>query len=183
MNSVATAPYEQSLKAKQLLSFFLDEEPFAFEVSKVREVVDCSAGLTRVPRMPDFMRGVLNLRGSVLPVVDMGVRFGMGEIAETVDTCIIVVEVDVEGEPTVLGAMVDAVDEVFELPHEALEAPPKMGAKLPTEYITAMARRDEDFIIVLDADRVLSADEIIAVRKTSAPAESAPGKTRSSGKG
>jgi purine-binding chemotaxis protein CheW len=156
---------EQTAGSVQYLSFFLDEESFAFEVSKVREVVDCSVSLTRVPRMPDFMRGVLNLRGSVLPVVDMGVRFGLGPISETIDTCIIVVEVDVEGELSVLGAMVDAVDEVFELPSAALEAPPKMGAKLPTEYIKGMAPKEGDFSIVLDADRVLSTDEIIAVRK------------------
>jgi purine-binding chemotaxis protein CheW len=166
-----TAAYEDNRGADQFLSFFLDDESFAFEVHKVREVLDCSAGVTRVPRMPAFMRGVLNLRGSVLPVVDMGVRFGMGEISETIDTCIIVVEVDVDGESTVLGAMVDAVDEVFEMSAGELEAPPKMGAKLPTEYIKAMAPRGDDFSIVLDADRVLSADEIIAVRKAGAPAE------------
>lgn len=161
---------DQQLELRQFLSFFLDEEVFALDVSKVREVLD-RTDLTRVPRMPAFMRGVLNLRGSVLPVVDMRVRFGMGEVAETVDTCIIVVEVEIEGEVTPLGAMVDAVDEVFELGAEDLEAPPKMGAKLKTEYIAAMARRGEDeFMIVLDADRVFSVDEIIAVKKAGAAA-------------
>lgn len=168
---MTSTTYDQSTDVQQFLSFYLDEEPFAFEVSKVREVVDCSAGITRVPRMPAFMRGVLNLRGSVLPVVDMGVRFGMGAVEATVESCIIVVEVEIEGEITLLGAMVDAVDEVFEVASQGLEAAPKIGAKLPTEYIKAMARRDDDFVIVLDADRVLSADEIIAVRKTAAPKE------------
>jgi purine-binding chemotaxis protein CheW len=123
--------------------------------------------LTRVPRMPPFMRGVLNLRGSVLPVVDMRVRFGMGDVIETIDTCIIVVEVAVEDEITVLGAMVDGVNEVFELAPVDLEAPPKMGAKLPTEFIEAMGRRNDDFIIILNADRVFSTDEIIAVKTAS----------------
>ena len=168
---MTSTTYDRTMDVQQFLSFYLDDEPFAFEVSKVREVVDCSTGITRVPRMPAFMRGVLNLRGSVLPVVDMGVRFGMGAVEETIDSCIIVVEVEIEGEITLLGAMVDAVDEVFELAPQGLEAPPKIGAKLPTEYIKAIARRDEDFVIVLDADRVLSADEIIAVRKTAAPKE------------
>lgn len=149
--------------AHQFLSFTLDAEVFALDVHKVREVLDRTE-LTRVPRMPDFMRGVLNIRGSILPVIDMRVRFGMGQVVETVDTCIVVVEVDVEGETTVLGAMVDGVDEVFELDASALEPPPKMGAKLKTEFIEAMGRRDDGLIIILDADRVFSSDEIVAVR-------------------
>lgn len=165
---------EQPVATRQFLSFLLDDEVFALDVSRVREVLD-RTDLTRVPRMPSFMRGVLNLRGSVLPVVDMRVRFGMGEVVETVNTCIVVVEVEIEGEPTPLGAMVDAVDEVFELGVDDLEAPPKMGAKLKTEYISAMARRGEDdFMIVLDADRVFSADEIIAVKRAGAAAAPSP---------
>ena len=150
----------------QYLSFVLDGELFALDVAKVREVLD-RTDLTRVPRMPPFMRGVLNLRGIVLPVVDMRVRFGMGDVIETIDTCIVVVEVEVEGEVTILGAMVDGVDEVFELAPTDLEAPPKMGAKLPTEFIEAMGRREDDFIIILNADRVFSTDEIIAVKTAS----------------
>ena len=163
---------EESVDMRQFLSFFLDDEVFAFDVSRVREVLDRTE-LTRVPRMPAFMRGVLNLRGSVLPVVDLGVRFGMGAIDETLDTCIIVVDVDVEGESTVLGAMVDAVDQVFDLPSSALDAPPKIGAKLQTEFIEALGRRGDEFIIVLNVDRVFSADEIIAVRKASISAPAA----------
>jgi len=157
---------------RQFLSFVLDDEVFAFDVAKVREVLDRTE-LTRVPRMPAFMRGVLNLRGRVLPVVDLGVRFGMGEIVESVDTCIIVVDVELDGERTMLGAMVDGVDEVFELPERALEPAPKMGTKLQTEFVRALGRRDDGFIIVLDADRVFSADEIVAVRKAAVAGQSA----------
>jgi len=165
---MTTDYFEPLAGMQQYLSFMLDEELFALDVRKVREVLD-RTDLTRVPRMPPFMRGVLNLRGSVLPVVDMRTRFGMGKVVETIDTCVVVVEVEVEGEITVLGAMVDAVDEVFELAPNDLEAPPKMGAKLPTEYIEAMGRREDDFIIILNADRVFSTDEIIAVRSATEP--------------
>ena len=164
---VAADAYGQPGEMRQFLSFFLDDEVFALDVDKVREVLDRTQ-LTRVPRMPEFMRGVLNLRGTVLPVVDMGVRFGLGAIKETVNTCIIVVEVEMEGEITVLGAMVDGVDEVFELAPGDLEAPPRMSAKLKTEFIATMGRRGEEFMIILDADRVFSAEEIVAVRKAAA---------------
>lgn len=167
---------------RQFLSFYLDNEQFALDVVKVLEVLDRTE-LTRVPRMPAFMRGVLNLRGTVLPVVDMRVRFSMGEIVETLDTCIIVVEVEVDGEPTALGAMVDGVDEVFELGPDDIEEPPRMGAKLATEFIEAMARKDEGFIIVLNADRVFSADEIIALRSASADSQAPKTKTPRKKKG
>ncbi len=177
---MATPDYYEPLAGmRQFLSFFLDDEVFALDVSRIREVLD-QTELTRVPRMPPFMRGVLNLRGSVVPVVDMRVRFGMGRVVETLDTCIIVAEIEMDGEITVLGAMVDGVNEVFELAPDDLEAPPKMGAKLPTEFIEAMGRHDDGFIIILNADRVFSTDEIIAVRDAATPA--APAKPAASRK-
>lgn len=155
---------------RQFVSFDLDEETFALDVARVREILDWT-GVTRVPRMPAFMRGVMNVRGAVIPVVDLRVKFGMDPVEPTVDTCVVVAEVEVDGEPTVVGALVDKVREVFEVSDEALEPPPRMGAKLEAEFIEALVRYEDSVLIVLDIDHVLSADEIIAVRKASVESE------------
>src|SRR5574340_119405 len=101
-------------EAAQYLDFKLGDEVFAIDVSKIREILDLTT-ITKVPHMPPYMRGVINLRGSVVSVIDMRMKFGMPTVDATVDTCIVVVEVSVEGESTVLGALVDSVQEVFEL--------------------------------------------------------------------
>ncbi len=143
----------------QYLTFELDREVFAVEIGKVREVLDFTR-VTRVPKMPDFLRGVINLRGSVVPVADLRLKFGMSEAQETVNTCIVVMEIDLDGEPTVLGALADSVQEVLELPVERIEAPPKIGTRLKPGFIKGMGKRDDDFIIILDIDRIFSTDEI-----------------------
>ncbi len=155
--------YDDGRSVSQLLSFVLDDEVFAVSVSHVREILD-RTDTTRIPRMPAFMRGALNVRGSVVPVVDLRVKFGLPATEVTVDTCVVIAEVSVDGETTVLGALVDAVRDVFEVGPEDLSPPPRMGTKLDTQFIEAMARHEGEFIIVLDIDRVLSADEIIALR-------------------
>ncbi|MCX8006943.1 MAG: chemotaxis protein CheW [Coriobacteriia bacterium] len=149
---------------RQFVSFDLDDETFALEVSRVREILDWS-DITRVPRMPAFMRGVMNVRGSVIPVVDLRVKFGMAPVEPTADTCVLVAEVAVDGELTVVGAMVDKVREVFEVLPDAMEPPPRMGAKLDTEFIEALVRHEDQVLIALDIDHVLSVDEVIAIRK------------------
>lgn len=159
---------------RQFLSFALDGEVFALDVAKVREILD-RTDTTRIPRMPGYMRGALNLRGSVVPVIDLRVKFGLEPVEPTPDTCVVVIEVDVDGETAVIGGMVDAVEEVFELPEDRLEAPPKMGAKLDAEFIEAMGRRDDGFVIILNADRVFSVDEVIEIRQS--VAEAAPSDT------
>ncbi len=146
----------------QYLTFELDREIFAVEIGKVREVLD-STRVTRVPKMPDFLRGVINLRGSVVPVADLRLKFGMPGTKETVNTCIVVMEIDLEGEPTVLGALADSVQEVLELPVDRIEPPPRIGTRLKTGFIKGMGKRDEDFIIILDIDRIFSTDEIATV--------------------
>jgi purine-binding chemotaxis protein CheW len=150
---------------RQFLSFLLDGEVFALDVSKVREILD-RTDLTRIPRMPRYMRGALNLRGAVVPVIDLRVKFGLEPAEVTLDTCVIVIEVVVDGETSVIGGLVDAVDEVFELPEDRLEPAPRMGARLDAEFIEAMGRRDDDFVIILDADRVFSVDEVIEIRSS-----------------
>ncbi len=147
--------------SRQYLAFTLGEEVFAVEVSHVREILEFTA-VTRVPKTPEFMRGVINLRGSVVPVLDMRLKFGLAETSATINTCIVVLEVIVDGEKTVMGALVDSVQEVFELEPSQIEAPPRIGIQLRTEFIKGMGKRnDEHFVIILDIDKVFSTEELI----------------------
>ena len=147
----------------QYLTFKLDEEVFALGIDKVREVLDYTS-VTKVPQTPDFMRGVINLRGSVVPVVDMRLKFGMAKTEKTVNTCIIIVEINLEGETTVLGALADSVQEVLDLEPQQIEPAPNIGTKLRTEFIRGMGKRGEQFIIILDIDKVFSGEELSAVQ-------------------
>lgn len=148
----------------KFVTFQLDEEEFALEISKVREVLDFTT-VTKVPQTPDFMVGVINLRGNVVPVVDLRLKFGMSETRNTVDTRILIVEVTVDEETTVLGALADAVREVIELESGQIGPPPKIGTRLRTEFIHGMARKDEEFIIILNVDLVFSSDDLVAVQE------------------
>lgn len=153
------------METTQFLTFKLADEVFALDISKVREVLDFTT-VTKVPRTPEFMRGVINLRGSVVPVVDLRLKFGMIMTENTVNTCIIIVEVTVDGETTVLGALADSVQEVLDLDPASIDAAPKIGTRLNTEFISGMGKRDDRFVIILDIDKVLSADEITQVQGT-----------------
>jgi len=143
----------------QYLTFKLEDEVFALGISQVREVLDYTA-VTRIPEMPDFMLGVINLRGSVVPVVDMRLKFGMERTEKKVNTCIIIVEIDLDGETTILGALADSVQEVMDLDPDQVEAPPRIGTRLKSKFIKGMGKRDNQFIIILDINRVFSADEL-----------------------
>ncbi len=147
----------------QYLTFRLEEEIFALDITKVREVLDFTS-ITKVPRTPEFMRGVINLRGSVVPVVDMRLKFAMSNTQKTVNTCIIIVEISVDGDTTVLGALADSVQEVIELSPEQIEPAPRIGTRLRTEFIRGMGKRDEQFVIILDIDKVFSIDELSLVQ-------------------
>ena len=149
-------------KAATYLTFMLDGEVFAIDVQNVREVLDYTS-ITRVPRTPDFMRGVINLRGSVVPVIDMRLKFGMESTDDTVDTCVVVMEISLDGETTVIGALADSVKEVFDLDPAQIEPPPRIGTRLNTEFIRGMGKHEDQFIIILDIDRVFSADELVLV--------------------
>jgi purine-binding chemotaxis protein CheW len=151
------------IETTQYLTFKLDEEIFALDIAKVREVLDYTT-ITKVPRTPEFMRGVINLRGSVVPVVDMRLKFGMTKTDKTVNTCIIIVEITLVGETVVLGALADAVHEVIELEPEQIEPAPKIGTRLKTDFIRGMGRRNDAFIIILDIDKVFSSDELSLVQ-------------------
>ena len=146
-------------ETNQYLTFKLEDEVFALDIGKVREVLDFTV-VTKVPQSPDFMLGVINLRGTVVPVVDMRLKFKMTRAETTVNTCIIIVEIDIDGETTVLGALVDSVQEVMDLGPDQIEPPPRIGIRLNTKLIKGMGKRDDKFIIILDIDKVFSADEL-----------------------
>jgi len=154
------------IETTQYLTYKLENEIFALDISKVREVLDFTR-VTKVPRTPDFMRGVINLRGSVVPVVDMRLKFGMTKTEQTVNTCIIIVEIALDGDTTVLGALADSVQEVIELEPSQIEPAPKIGTRLKTEFIRGMGKRNDNFIIILDIDRVFSTDELGIVQDVS----------------
>ncbi len=148
---------------RQYLTFKLQDEVFGVDVAQVREILDYIK-ITKVPQTPDFMCGVINLRGNVVPVVDMRLKFGMEKTDTTVNTCIVVVEVDIEGENSILGALVDSVQEVFELDPKDVEPAPKIGTRLKTDFIKGMGKREEIFIILLNLDKVFSSEELAAIQ-------------------
>jgi purine-binding chemotaxis protein CheW len=143
----------------QYLTFKLADEIFAFDVAKVREILELTS-ITKVPQTPDFMRGVINLRGSVVPVIDLRLNFGMQCTEQTVNTCIIVVEVNLDGETLVLGVLADSVQEVVEMEPEHIQPPPQLGTKLNTEFIKGMGKVEDAFVMILDIDKVFSSDEL-----------------------
>jgi len=156
---------KEGIDSNQYLTFQLDDEVFGLEIGKVREVLDFST-VTRVPQTPEYMRGVINLRGSVVPVMDLRLKFGMAKTESSVNTCIIITEIEMEAEVTVLGALADSVQEVLDLEPDQIEPAPKMGTKLPTDFIKGMGKRDEQFVILLDIDKVFSAEEISEVQSS-----------------
>jgi purine-binding chemotaxis protein CheW len=148
------------------LSFRLEEEAFALHVSKVLEILEVEH-ITKVPHSPDFMRGVVNLRGNILPVIDTRVKFGLAPSEFTVNTCIVVINILSEGEELVLGALVDAVLEVAELKADDIQTPPKIGNKYKSDFINGMVKRGDGFAMLLDIDRIFSSDELIMLKENS----------------
>jgi len=157
---------KESLEVNQYLAFHLEKEVFAFDISRVREVLEFTA-VTKVPQTPDMMKGVINLRGSVVPVVDLRIKFGMGETEKTVNTVIIIIEIELDKTSTMIGALVDSVKEVIDLDSEHIEQPPKIGTKLNTEFIKGMGKQDNQFLIILDIEKVFSSEELDFVQQAS----------------
>ena len=152
----------ETTETTQYLTFKLAAEGYALDIGKGREGLDFTT-VTKVPRTPDFMRGVINLRGSVVPVVDLRLKFGLAATERTVNTCVIITEVTVDNDTTVLGCLADSVQEVLDLAPEEISAAPKIGTKLRTEFIKGMGKRDDRFIIILDIDKVFSVEELSIV--------------------
>jgi purine-binding chemotaxis protein CheW len=146
----------------QYLTFGLGEEVFALETGSVREVIEL-VPVTRIPKTPPFMRGVINLRGHAVPVVDLRIKFDMPRAQDTVNTCIIIVDVEVEGENCFMGAIVDSVREVFEMTNDQINPPPRMGTSIRTDFIRGMGKQNEEFIMILDIGKVFSQEELALV--------------------
>jgi purine-binding chemotaxis protein CheW len=159
----AAAAEEASSSMEEMVTFKLGNEIFATDVAKVREVLDLTT-ITAIPRTPDFMSGVINLRGSVVPVVDLRLCFEMSKTESTRNTCIVVVEVLLDNESTVIGALADSVEEVIDLEPDQIQPAPRIGTQIRTDFIKGMGRRDTQFIMILDIDRVFSAEKLAVVR-------------------
>lgn len=144
----------------QYLTFTLNKEIFALDIVKVREVLELST-ISAIPRTPEYMKGVINLRGHAVPVVDMRLKLGMSATEYTVDTCIIILEVDYSDEEMiVMGALVDSVREVFGMSEDEIEPAPKMGSSIEATYIKGMGRQEDQFIIIVDVNKVFSEEEL-----------------------
>jgi purine-binding chemotaxis protein CheW len=145
------------------LSFKLGEEVFAINVFKVINILEMNH-ITRIPNAPEYMKGVINLRGTVLPVIDLRIKFGLPEKDTTVDTSIIVLSIEVAGEPILIGTLVDAVKEVLELKTSEISPSPTIGTKYNSGFVEGMWRIDEKFIMILDIDKVFSTEEVIDLK-------------------
>jgi purine-binding chemotaxis protein CheW len=154
---------------RQHLAFTLNGEIYAIEILQIREIIEFGA-LTEVPMMPPTIRGVINLRGAVVPVIDLSVRFGRGPSAVARRTCIVIIEVRMEEMSQTLGVMVDAVNEVMEIPAEDVEPAPAFGARIRTDFIAGMGRVNGRFVIILDVARVFSLDELATLGNVAAEA-------------
>jgi purine-binding chemotaxis protein CheW len=150
---------------RQYLTFKLGNEVFGIDVAKVREILDFTT-ITEIPRTPEFMSGVINLRGNVVPVVDLRLCFQMSKTVRTRNTCIVVVEVLLESESTVIGALADSVEEVIDLEPEQIKPAPKIGTQIRTDFIKGMGTRENQFIMILDIDCVFSVEQLAAARET-----------------
>ena len=153
----------KAVSGQQYVTFSLGDELFGVEVTRAREILSVSP-VTRVPQTPEYLLGVINLRGQVVPVIDMRLKLGLPVSEETEDTCIIVVEVQVDGEAIIVGALADAVREVLEIRSDQIEPAPRLGTRLKTEFISGMGKVDEQFLILLNIDRVFSSDELAIVQ-------------------
>ena len=155
----------EAASLSQYLTFTLGDEGYALEIFKVKEILDYTT-ITKVPGVPDFISGVINLRGNVVPIVDLRLKLGMKSCERTVNTCIVIVDIELDGEPAIMGALADSVEEVIDLDKTQIEPPPKFGSKLKTGFIKGMGKKDETFLIILDIDKIFSSEEFAMIKDT-----------------
>ena len=173
----AALPVATAGSPAQYLTFQLGGEMFAVGILNVKEIIEYGH-LTEIPMMPAFIRGVINLRGSVVPVIDLAARFGTKPTEVSRRTCIVIVEVDDAEMRHDIGIMVDAVSEVLDIPASEIEPPPSFGAKIRADFIFGMGKVAGKFVIILNINKVLSVEEIAAITstgKTTGEAESLAG--------
>jgi purine-binding chemotaxis protein CheW len=156
-------------RVEQYLSFNLGEGLFAVEVRRTKEILDYR-DTTKVPQTPDYMLGVINLRGAVVPVIDLRRKLGLPPREPTRDTCIVVLEITSDGELLTVGVVTDSVQEVLELSADQIEPVPRLGSGLNIDYIRGMGRKGESFVILLDADKIFCSDEIALLQGDLDPA-------------
>ena len=149
------------------LTFKLGDELFAAHVSKVIEILEIPK-ITRVPRSPEFMRGVVNLRGNVLSVIDSRIKFGLPPTEDTINTCIIVMNIQIENQDITLGLIADAVKEVVEIDQQSIQSPPEMGSKYKAEFIDGMVKSGDQFIMLLNIDLLFSSQEATILQDVNA---------------
>ncbi|MBK1641905.1 chemotaxis protein CheW [Chromatium okenii] len=148
----------------QYLTFSVADERLAMSITAVKEIIE-TPQVTRVPMTPDYIRGVINLRGNVVPVVDLGARLGRGALTLTKRSCIVLVEVQVgEEDRHVLGMLVDEVKNILDIPPQDVKPPPEFGSEIRTDFIEAMGRVEDIFVIILSVDHVLSVQELASLR-------------------
>jgi purine-binding chemotaxis protein CheW len=143
---------------RQYLSFSLSGADYAVGILQVKEILQFES-ITRVPSVPASVRGVINLRGTVVPVVDLSVKFGQGETPVSKRTCVLVVEATLDGQTAVMGVLADGVTEVLELTKDDIEPPPPFGARIQVPYLTGMGKVGQGFVLLIDLDRILDAEE------------------------
>jgi purine-binding chemotaxis protein CheW len=153
-------PVQAPVEQHQYLTFFLGGEEYGIGILRVKEILEYDT-LTKVPTTPSFIRGVINLRGSVVPVVDLAVKFGLPETPVTKRTCIVIVEVALDGQPTVMGVLADAVSQVMDLTAADIEAPPAFGTQVKVDCLQGMGKIGKRFVLLLDADQVLAAPDLM----------------------
>lgn len=144
---------------QQYLTFFVGKDNFGINILDVKEIIEIN-NITRIPKTPDYIRGVINLRGNVVPVIDLSARLDRQRSEITKLSCIVLVEVDVRGEAQVIGALVDQVNEILDIADADILPAPDFGTDIRTDFIQAMGRVDDNFIILLAINRILSVDEL-----------------------
>jgi purine-binding chemotaxis protein CheW len=150
---------------QQYLTFMIGGEEYAISLLKVKEIIEYDT-VTGVPRTPEWIRGVINLRGSVVPVVDLAVKLRQAPSVAGKLTCIVITEVECEGEATVMGIMADSVRQVIDLNPQEIEPPPTFGTRVKVDYLLGMARSGKKFCLILDTEKVLSTDELLELPDT-----------------
>jgi purine-binding chemotaxis protein CheW len=162
--NLKTADKADISKQEKYLTFILADEEYGLEILKVREIIGMMK-ITSVPKTPKYVKGVINLRGVIIPVIDLRLKFGLEETAYTEETCIIVVNVKMNENEVLMGIIVDTVSEVLDISADNIEEAPSFGGNVETEYILGMGKVKDGVKILLDIDKVLSSKELIAISK------------------
>lgn len=168
-HSASASPPPVGDGPQQYLSFLLQDEVFAMDIRTVREIIQ-HASMTVVPLMPACVRGVINLRGAVVPVIDLQSRFGRGRSVVGKKTCIIVFDASREGERIELGLMVDAVSEVVTIPADQIEPPPQFGTPIRRDFIQGLGKVQGAFVVILEPGRALDVDDMAGIAQQAVPA-------------